>query len=430
MKITRLLLALAGTGALAEAQTLTGIAAVDSAAVARDAYRRAAAATDPAVALEHIQRSATAWPTQPAYAWARAVLAARAGDAATSLRALDDYASLTLGRDLRSVTEFALHANSPQFNELVAMHDANRAPMAASRIVLAHDDSALWPEAADFDAGDSAWYVGSVRRGTVIRVGRDGRSRALWRADSLRAGAVFGVRVDGRRRALWVTTSGVPQQEGFAPRDTVMASLIRVGLDDGRIRRWDLSPAPGGHVLGDLGIGPRGDVFLTDARHSVLYRKRPTADSLEAIRHPLFNSLQGVAPSPDGAAVYIADYSHGLLRLDLVSGAVIRLPDAPRSTSLGCDGIAWYQGGLVAVQNGVSPARIMRFVLDSSGRAIRRAEVIDRNIAIADEPTIGTIVGDEFIYVANSHWEKYDASGRLRPHATLRGTVLLGVPLK
>jgi hypothetical protein len=127
--------------------------------------------------------------------------------------------------------------------------------------------------------------------------------------------------------------------------------------------------------------------------------------------------------------VYVADYSHGLLRVDLQTRAVSRLDDAPSSTSLGCDGIVWDRGAIVAVQNGVSPARVMRFVLDQTGTRITRADLVDRNFAVADEPTIGAVIGREFVYVANSQWEKHDAAGRRVGPKPLARPVLLAVPL-
>jgi hypothetical protein len=218
--------------------------------------------------------------------------------------------------------------------------------------------------------------------------------------------------------------------QGFTRADSTIAALVRVRIADGTIeRRWDLPPAPLGHILGDLAIGPFGDVFMTDSNDPVLYRLRPGADTLEKITSPLFRSLQGMAPVPNGNLIYVADYSHGLLRVDLQTKEVSRLADAPGSTSIGCDGIALDGAAIVAVQNGVSPARVMRFVIDDAGRRIVRAEVLDRNLAIADEPTIGAIVGREFVYVANSQWEKYTDEGARRPERALARPVLLAVPL-
>lgn len=421
---------LAGCAA-AGAQAQTGNATADSAAAARSAYARATRADDLAMARREIDRAAAAWPTQQAYLWASATLAARAGDSAAAFGALQRYADLSLGRDLSGARDFARFRESARYQQLVTAHANNIRPLAASRIVLQLADSTLWPEAADFDARSRTWYIGSVRRGRVMRIDSAGGATELTLSDSLRPSAVLGVRVDAARGALWVTTSGIPQTEGFQPGDSSLAALIRIDLASGRVsRRWDFPVARKGHTLGDLTIAPNGDVYVTDSNHPVLYRLRASGDTIDAITSPLFYSLQGVAATPDDRTLYIADYSHGILRLDIASGTITRLGDPPRFTTLGCDGLAWYRGSLIAVQNGVAPARVVRFQLSDDGKAITAGEVLDRNTAFADEPTIGTIVGDEFVYVANSQWEKHDDAGQLRAGVRLTGPVLLGVKIR
>src|SRR4051812_42272989 len=80
---------ISGTGA-SSAQQMTGISAVDSAAVARAAMGRAAKALsqdDLTAARREVERAAESWPTQSSYLWADAVLAARAGDTTAALHA-------------------------------------------------------------------------------------------------------------------------------------------------------------------------------------------------------------------------------------------------------------------------------------------------------------------------------------------------------
>ena len=127
--------------------------------------------------------------------------------------------------------------------------------------------------------------------------------------------------------------------------------------------------------------------------------------------------------------MFVADYSHGILRVDLATAQVTRVTEGPGTTALGCDGIAWDRGAIVAVQNGVTPPRVVRFVLDAGASRIERTEVLDRHLPVADEPTIGAIANGEFVYVANSQWEKWDGAGRPLPGAALRQPVLLGVAL-
>jgi sugar lactone lactonase YvrE len=430
--LARAIVALATAPLSASVAAQTGSPTADSASVARAAWRRANAAMqsgDIVGARAEVERAATAWPTQEAYLWGRVAIAARASDTLAVASALEAYAKLGLGRDLKREPSLASVIGAPALTSAIAKHDANRAPIVRGRIRATIPDSTFWAEGVDHDPRSGSFFVASINRRTIAEVRSDGSVRELIARATKGIGAIFGVRVDPKGGVLWATTSGVPQMDGFTPGDTAIAALLRIRISDGVVeRRWNVPVIPGGHVLGDLAIGPKGDVFMTDSNEPVLYRIAPGADSLVPFRNSLFRSLQGIAPTPDGSAIYVADYSHGILRLDLASGAVIRVADASGSVSLGCDGIAWHRGTIVAVQNGVVPARVMRFTLSSDGTRFTNAEVLDRN-PLADEPTIGTVVGSEFVYLANSQWEKRDQSGAIKPGALLRKPVLFAVPL-
>lgn len=410
----------------------TGHPAADSATSARAAWRRATTALqagDLATARAEANRAATAWPTQEAYLWGRVVLAARAGDTSGVVSALDAFTDMGIGRDLGSEPSIKDFIAAPQLKNSWARHAANRAPLARSRVHATLPDSTFWPEGMAHDPRTGAYYVASVRHRTIAEW-RAGTTRELLTRGRSDLGAILAVRVDTTRGVLWATTSGIPQQGNFVPADTAIAAILRIRIADGTVeRRWDLPVSPGGHVLGDIAIGPRGDIYVSNSQHPMLYRLAPGADTLVPLRHPLFRSLQGIAPTADPNVLYVADYSHGILRVNPATGEVIRVEDAPHSISLGVDGVTWHHSELIAIQNGVAPARVMRYTLDAAGTRFTRAEVLDRNNAVADEPTIGTMAGDEFVYVANSQWEKHDAAGTPRSRAMLSRPVLLAVPV-
>ena len=415
------------------AQVPSSHPALDSASAARAAWGRmntARRAGDLITARAEALRAATAWPTQPAYQWVRAVLASRTGYTVGPLAALQAYAALGLGRDLSSDSALAALRGAPGFDAVRAAHDRNRAPVARGAVRREVRDSTLWPEGVDYDPRTGDFLLASVRRRTLVRVARDGSARQLWPDGANGVGAMLGVRVDAAGRDIWATTSGMPQMEGWTPADSAIAALLRIDARTGRIeRRWDLPLAPRGHVLGDLALGPHGDVYLTDSYEPVLYRLRPGADTLERITHPLFRSLQGMAATDDDRFVYVADYSRGLLRVRLADGDVRRVGAAPGSDTRGCDGIVLHRGAIVAVQNGASPARIVRFVLNTAGDSIVATQLLDRNPTLSPEPTIGTMMGDRFVYVANSQWEEFDDAGRLKPGARLTRPRLVAVPV-
>jgi sugar lactone lactonase YvrE len=358
------------------------------------------------------------------------MLAMGAHDTLAAFYGLRDYARLGLGRDLSADSALADFTKTRRFDDIRRDHAANLRPLVRSRILLSFGDSTFWAEGVDRDPVTKHFYVTSIRHRTIADVAPDGSVRELWPRDQPQFGAIFSVRVDTGRHVLWATTSGVPQTEGYLPGDSAIAGLLEIRPRDGAVlRRWNVPPEHGGHVLGDLAIGPAGDVFVTDSNQPVLYWLHPNGDSLESMASPLFHSLQGLAPTPDGRALYLTDYSHGLLRVDLTTRAITRVDDAPNSTSLGCDGIVWDGDGIIAVQNGVTPARIVRFTLDRSGKRVARLDVIDRNWKVADEPTIGTLMGREFVYVANGQWNKHDDDGKRLAGTTLTPTILLAVPL-
>ena len=407
----------------------------DSAQRARAAFRLAMAAYgqhDLVTARREMLRAADAWPTQQVYLEASAKLAAMAGDTADVARWLDGLAALGIGTDVRTDTVFRALAAAPAFVAAAARLDTATAPVVRSRVRLTVADTALHPEGIAFDSRHGRWFVGSVRQRRVVAVQRDGRTHDFVSPRSDGLAGVFGMAVDSVRRVLWVATTALPRMEGFTPADSGRVGVYGYDLDTGRLKRsaWMPRDSSTAHTFGDVAIAPNGDVYVSDSEAPWIFRLAIGSDSLERfVSHPLFRSLQGMAITPDGATMYVADYSHGLLSVSLASRTVTPLGASGTMTLLGVDGLYWHRGALVGVQNGVIPARVVRFCLDPAGRSVRRLEMLDRNPAVADEPTLGAVVGDSLFYVATSAWEKYDDSGNRIAGTRLRAVTVLGLSL-
>ncbi|HEX5076187.1 MAG TPA: hypothetical protein VFW03_23445 [Gemmatimonadaceae bacterium] len=408
----------------------------DSAQRARSAFRLAMAAYaqhDLPTARREMLRAAEAWPTQQVYLEAAAKLAAMMRDTADAARWVDRLAALGVGAPVRVDTVFRPLGTAAAFVAAAARLEAETAPVVRSSVRLTVPDTMLHPEGIAFDSRHGRFFLGSVRQRRVVVVERDGRVHDFVPARSDGLAGVFGMAVDAVRRVLWVATTALARMEGFTPSDSGRVGVFGYDLDTGRRLRsaWMPRDSSVAHTFGDVAVAPNGDVYVSDSEAPWILRLANGSDSLvRFVTHPLFRSLQGMAITPDGATMYVADYSHGLLAVSLVSRAVTPLAAPQTMIALGVDGLYWHRGALVGVQNGVIPARVVRFCLDSSGRSVRRLDLLDRNPAIADEPTLGAVVGDSLFYVATSAWEKFDDSGKRIANARLRPVRVLGVALE
>jgi hypothetical protein len=358
---------------------------------------------------------------QQAYISAYASLSARVQDTAETVRALTHLAELGLSIDVSADPDFALVRGSPVLGPLLRRLAANALPLARSTVAVSLTESDFFPEGLSHDSIRGVWYLASVRHRKVTRIARDGTADDLVKEGQDGLWAVLGVRADVATTTLWVTTAALPYMAGYVPADSGRAGIFSFDLESGRLKtRYLLPPSPAGHLLGDLVVAPNGDVYATDSQDPAIWRiPRGSIAIQEFVRHPLFRSLQGPAVDPSGRTLYVADYSHGVLAVDLTTRQVRALSVPPRITALGIDGLAWYHGSLIGVQNGVTPARVVRLLLDRSGQRITGLRVLDRRLALAAEPTIGTVWGHRFFYVANSQWEEYDEAGQLKAGARL-----------
>jgi hypothetical protein len=384
--------------------------ATDSAAVARQQWRGAAEALragDTTRAFAALTRAATAWPVQPAYSGALARLAASTGRADAALTALAQLNALGSGWTPTDPS-FGRLTTDPRFQRAVHDMEAATATMERSRIAWTVADPTLRAEGVAVDSATGRWFLSSLRHRKVVVREQNGDVRDFVTPAQDGLDGVYGMAVDRRRGVLWVASSANEEQIGYAPTDEGRSALFAFDLQTGALKaKVTLPPINGGHLLGDVIVTPRGTLFASDSRYPALYRipvgALPGIAEVVVERHPLFRSLQGMEPSADERFLFLADYSHGLLRVDLASREVTTVLAPAGVTLLGIDGMAGDgTGGLIAVQNGIAPVRVIRLQLDREERVVERLTVLDRPPFGDGEATLGVRVGASFVYVATA----------------------------
>jgi hypothetical protein len=404
---------------------------------ARELYREAAAARarkDFPLYLDKAREAAALAPDSPPVLVSLARALALNGRGEEALRPLERLAILGAFHEVDGDADLASLRRIRGLGEVKRRLEALQAPVGTSTVAFTIPQRDLIPEGVAHDRKTGDFFVGSVHRRKIVRVVIDAAGAEV--TDFATAGrdglfAVLGLAVDAERRLLWACSSAVPEMEGYRPEDEGRAALFKYDLETGRLlARLERPPDGTARNFNDLAVGSGGDVFVSDARDSGLYRVRSGTGTLEVLVDPgTFASPQGLALSPDESRLLVSDYPNGIAAVDLASRSVTRLPPPPDTLLGGIDGLAAYGGRLVAIQNGIEPHRVLLLTLDDSGDRIAKVELLQRRHPAFAEPTLGVVVGDLFYYVANSQWGSFDENRTIWPPERLAAPVVLQLRL-
>lgn len=333
-----------------------------------------------------------------------------------ALTLLERFARMGVAFDVAADGDFARIRATARFRKVVERMAALEKPVGTSRIAFTVPGKDLLVEGVAYDPETKDFFVSSVHRRKIVRVAPGGQASDFVAEAEDGLLSPMALAVDPARRSLWASTAGLPQTRGLRDEDRNRSSVVEFDVDTGRRRRV-LGPPPScpGARFSDLTLGRGGDLFVADPWSGRVYvlRKGEAAFRVLCEAGSLF-SPQGMALSPDGRWLFVADYPQGVARVDPGTGAV-RVLDAPADAAVaGIDGLVWLRGGLVGIQNGVNPHRVIRLRLAEGYERIESVSVLERKNPSFEEPTLGVVVGDELYYVANSQYGAFDENGQPR----------------
>lgn len=295
---------------------------------------------------------------------------------------------------------------------------------AAAPVSFRLNDARLIPEGIAYDRKRRVHYVSSIAQRKIVAIDARGRVRDFSSAaDGLQA--VLGLAVDPTRdRLCAVSTNGFLQAAQQQRRNEVVCWSL------GTARVVQRIEAPDAMQLNDLAFARDGGLYVSDSAAGSLWmagRDEPRLRLVGAARS--MPGANGVAVAPDGT-VYVA-LSTGIARVAPAGGESTRLPQPDDVATGGIDGLYWNEGGLVGVQNGGNPGRVLRITLAAGGHRIRGVTVLQsHHHPDFAEPTTGVIVGAALHVIANSHVAAYQPDGTIEQPEALRPTAIVAVPLR
>lgn len=304
-----------------------------------------------------------------------------------------------------------------------------------STIAFTIPEKDLLPENVAYDPAEKAFYVGSTRKGKIIKIDADGKQSTFIEGNSHGHWMVIGMKVDTERRVLWVCSSGGENLVGYTKEDDKEgrpAGIFKFDLKSGKLlNKYTLERTGEVHFFNDLVIARNGDVYATHmfGNHAI-YKIANGSDKLELfVEDELIKWPNGITMADNQSVLFVA-HADGIARVDIGDKKVTSL-SVPEGTKVSrresIDGLSYYKWSLVGVQPDMKT--ISRYYLNEKGDGIKEVKVLEKGHPMMDHPTTGVLVGSDFYYIANSQFEKISEQGVLSPMEQLYEPVILKVKI-
>jgi len=305
-------------------------------------------------------------------------------------------------------------------------------PIGNGSVAFKLPEDFILPEAIDWDAGREQFIIGNIDDGRVLLVDRDGKTSPFIESDPDNGPwGVFDLKVDAGRNLLWISSAAGSAYRLASDEVRNKTGLFKFELSSGKLLGTYLVPDTDKRrsALANIALASDGTVYVADSLRPVIYKLQDGDGALA----PLFVSsklisVRGMALSEDNKTLYMADYELGIVVLRLEQQQAIALVVPENLNVGGIDGLYLWKNHLVAIQNGISPQRVMRLELDASGTRVENVRPLEIAHPAFDAPNYGTVVGEDLYYFGNSQWHKIGRDGSLAdktPVSVLK-TSLLG----
>lgn len=311
--------------------------------------------------------------------------------------------------------------STPGWSDLLSLQQKLQVVVISSDTALVLSDRTLHLESVAVHK--NTFYGASIRQRALFEIKKGVPVEMINRQNSP---AFFGIAIDKRRDMLWASASPIEQMVNFD--STLQSGVYGYNLSTKRLTKTYRTTKPS--LLGDLVVSNNGELFMSDSKNNVILTRSNGDTLLTFFSSYEFQNLQGIALSDNSQYLFIADYVKGIYRLDLKTLTLKQLTNSTEASLVGIDGLEYYNGSLIAIQNGVIHFRVMRYFLNETMDTITSYEVIDWNHPAHHEPTNGMIDGDTLYYVANSQWGGYEEDFAQLPSEKLQDIVVLKYKLK
>jgi len=282
---------------------------------------------------------------------------------------------------------------SPDFQRLTGIAHKDFPEVSNAKLAFVIPEKDLMPEGMAYDPDLDVFYLSSLHLKKILRIPRSAPARFtdFVAGDHYNLLPTLGIRMEPTDGSVWSASW----------LDNGKTELLHFDKSGTLLGRFSL-PDEGQHGFNDLVVLRDGSIYVTDTAGNQVFRFDPKDKSFRALSlsRPMFQP-NGITVSDNQQYLFIAD-QFGVQRYEVKSGQSVEISPGASSTLAGADGLYFYKGSLIAVQNGIGSPRIAAFQLSGDLLRVTKTTVLENRSAFTTLPTTGAIRGDQFYFIVNS----------------------------
>jgi hypothetical protein len=303
-----------------------------------------------------------------------------------------------------------------------------------SQVFAVSDDySGMLFENMVYDPNAERFLLGSVRAGVIYEYSEKNGFKEFINPSNPATGpwGIIDIAIDTEADLLWTASATMPHYTGTTQANFGNAMVSKFKLSTGElINNFAMAKSTEPMLFSHLHVTAGQNLYFTNVFNSDVFKVAKDSEQVE----PMFtltglNSIKAITTNTDETILYVSDFELGLFVVNLETKQTAPLMRDQSGFFAGINDLFYDEGDLVAIQSGVQPARLMRYVLQQ--------DLILKNMfpIEASHPSFkalgnGTLVGDSVYYAANSQWAKLDGIGRLLPEQSWDPLVIMKSPTK
>ncbi|HET8965280.1 MAG TPA: SMP-30/gluconolactonase/LRE family protein [Candidatus Acidoferrum sp.] len=316
------------------------------------------------------------------------------GETREALDRLQQCMALDEGFDPSGGSEFAALRSEHAFMEMIDRAKTRFPVVARARKALVTEEKDLVPEGLAWDAKRGVFYLSSLHRRKIVQINLESRVSDFLQPQQQPFFPVLGIRLDPNDGTIWANTW--EEKPG-----TGRSEILHIA-SDGKVLARFASEGSAPHGFNDLVVRKTGDLFTTDSLANQVFRLDPESKTFSPLHlHRQLYYPNGIALAGDDRSLFIAD-ALGVVKYDIAASSSVDVAPGPHNTLAGVDGLYWYQGSLIAIQNGIGTPRVAAHRLSADGGRVSKATILEFRTTLSVLPTTGAIRGSDFYFIANS----------------------------